>query len=282
MDTSGTHQSTASLWDGVAIGWSRFAAEIEGIESDLTSRIRSAAEPLNGHTVLELGSGTGELAAQFADWVGPDGTVTASDVAPSMNEVQRARLADVLNARVAADVDVHELPFVAHSFDTVVFRMGLMMASDPDRALREIHRVLRPGGRFVTAVWGPFTENPWLTTVGMGAMSLGLVCGGPPINPGEPFSLPDPHDLRGRFTDAGFVDIDVQTLSATRHYRDTDQHITMALSLAPPLAAAYRAMSSAQETALRATVAGLTEQYRDGHGALDLPMSAHVALGTRA
>lgn len=279
MDTSTTPRSAAALWDGVATSWSRFATEIEATESDLTSAIRDAAGDLTSHTVLELGSGTGELAAQIAEWVGPDGTVTASDVAPSMTQVQRARLDRVPNARVAADVDAHELPFADNSFDTVVFRMGLMMASDPDRALREIRRVLRPGGRFITAVWGPFTENPWLTTVGMGAMSLGLVSGGPPINPGEPFSLPSPEDLRRRFTEAGFVDVDVQTMSATRHYRDTEQQVTMALSLAPPLAAAHRTMSPEQATELRATVAGLTEHYRDTDGALDLPMSAHIALG---
>ncbi|MFW0797252.1 methyltransferase domain-containing protein [Gordonia sp. CPCC 205515] len=280
MDTSTTHQSAAALWDDVASGWSRFATEIEAGDSDLTARIRAATGPLDGHAVLELGSGAGELAVQIAEWVGHDGTVTASDVAPAMTEVQRTRLALIPNARVVGDVNAHDLPFPENTFDTVVFRMGLMMTSDPDRALRSIHRVLRPGGRFVTTTWGPFTENPWLTTVGMSAMSLGLVSGGPPIHPGDPFSLPDPDDLRRRFTEAGFLDVDVETLSATRHYRDTEEHVTMALSLAPPLAAAQRAMTAEQASALRHTVTGLTEQYRNSDGSLDVPMSAHIVVGT--
>ncbi|MGV9713171.1 class I SAM-dependent methyltransferase [Gordonia sp. NPDC003424] len=281
MDAS-TTQSPASMWSSVASGWARFATEIEGTESELTGRLRAASGSLNGSAVLELGSGTGELAAQISDWVGPDGTVTASDIAPSMTEVQRARLADVANATVVGDVDVHELPFADNTFDVAIFRMGLMMASDPDRALRETLRVLRPGGRFVTSVWGPFTENPWLTTVGMGAMSLGLVSGGPPLDPGEPFSLPDTEDLRRRFIEAGFTDVDVQTVKGTRHYADSDEHIEMAMSLAPPLNAARQRMSEEQAAALQTTVVGLTEQFRDADGALDIPVSARIAVGTVA
>jgi ubiquinone/menaquinone biosynthesis C-methylase UbiE len=83
------------------------------------------------------------------------------------------------------------------SMDIVVFRMGLMLVTEPKRVLEECHRVLRSGGMLGVAVWAAPQHNPWLTSVGMAAMMHGLVSGGPPTGPGGPFSLADPPCSRG-------------------------------------------------------------------------------------
>ena len=196
MDTNITPNTAAALWDVAADGWARYGPTIERIEADLSALICAALPPLAGLDVLELGSGSGEFARLLAADIGPDGHLLATDIAPAMTRVQTARLADLTNTSVRGGVDVTDLPLADDSADVVVFRMGLMMSPQPDRALQSIRCVLRPGGRFVTTVWGPLTENPWLTSVGMAAMTQGLVAGGPPVGPGEPFSLPDPDILR--------------------------------------------------------------------------------------
>lgn len=94
-------------------------------------------------TVLEVGPGPGELSERIAVELGAD--VVAIDVSPRMVELTRARGID---ARVA---DVQALPFDDAGFDLVVAAWVLFHPADLDRALREIERVLRPGGRLIAA-----------------------------------------------------------------------------------------------------------------------------------
>jgi ubiquinone/menaquinone biosynthesis C-methylase UbiE len=98
------------------------------------------AEP---RRVLEVGPGPGELSERMAKEVQAD--VVAIDVSPRMVELCRARGVD---ARVG---DVQELPFAAESFDLVVAAWVLFHPEDLDRALREIERLLRAGGRLIAA-----------------------------------------------------------------------------------------------------------------------------------
>lgn len=98
------------------------------------------AEP---RRVLEVGPGTGELAERMAKELAAD--VVAIDVSPRMVELTRARGID---ARVG---DVQELPFEDEAFDLVVAGWVLFHPADLDRALAEIVRVLRPGGRLIAA-----------------------------------------------------------------------------------------------------------------------------------
>ena len=66
-------------------------------------------------------------------------------------------------ARISTRVlDLEQIDVPDASFDIVVCREGLMFALDPARAVAEIVRVLRPGGRVAVAVWGPRDRNPWL------------------------------------------------------------------------------------------------------------------------
>jgi SAM-dependent methyltransferase len=98
------------------------------------------AEPRD---VLEVGPGPGELSERISHELGAN--VVAVDVSPRMVELTRARGVD---ARVG---DVQELPFETESFDLVVAAWVLFHPADLDRALAEIARVLRPGGRLVAA-----------------------------------------------------------------------------------------------------------------------------------
>jgi SAM-dependent methyltransferase len=105
----------------------------------LWDRIAEAAP----RRVLEVGPGPGELSERIAEDLGAE--VFAIDVSPRMVELTRARGID---ARVG---DVQALPFEDASFDLVVAGWVLFHPADLDRALREIERVLRPGGRLIAA-----------------------------------------------------------------------------------------------------------------------------------
>ncbi len=115
--------------------WKRMAIELAGVRRE--SR------------VLDLASGTGDLAARLADLVGPDGLVVMTDVNNSMLEQGRNRMVDegfVGNIEYA-QVNAEQIPFPDSSFDCVTIAFGLRNVTDKQRALEEMRRVLKPGGR---------------------------------------------------------------------------------------------------------------------------------------
>jgi SAM-dependent methyltransferase len=97
-------------------------------------------------SVLDVGCGWGELAARIRDELGA--TVVAIDISPRMVELARERGVD---ARVG---DVQQLPFDEGEFDCATATHMLYHAADIDRALGELHRVLRPGGTLVATTNG--------------------------------------------------------------------------------------------------------------------------------
>lgn len=103
----------------------------------------------NGDQVLDLAGGTGDLTAKFAKRVGDTGKVVLSDINQSMLEQGRAKL---LDQGIFANVDyvladAEKLPFEDNSFTIVMIAFGLRNVTDKDAALREMRRVLKPGGK---------------------------------------------------------------------------------------------------------------------------------------
>lgn len=252
-------------WTAVAPAWDRERAGIEEMKAGLTEYLLTELAPLAGRHVLELGAGTGELAARLAEEVGTDGRVVASDLFPGMVALLERRLAGAANVAVTR-LDAAAIDQPDASFDAVVFRMGLMLLPEPAAALQEARRVLRTGGRFVGAVWGAPQDNPWLTSLGMAAMMHGLVQGGPPVGPGTPFSLADPHELEKLFRGAGFGDVTVTAVDAGRRFADVDAYFAAVSTLAPPLAAALSAAPAEKVEDVRRTLTGVLDQFRTGDG----------------
>jgi len=102
-----------------------------------------------GQRVLDLAGGTGDLAQAFARKVGDTGLVVHTDINASMLRVGRDRLLDAGVVLPTLVCDAEKLPFAAGSFDRVSVGFGLRNMTHKDRALTEMHRVLRPGGKLL-------------------------------------------------------------------------------------------------------------------------------------
>jgi ABC-type branched-subunit amino acid transport system permease subunit len=143
------------MWSSAAGAWGANVDFIDDRGEEVTRQLLRATAPRPGERVLELAAGPGGPAFTAAALVGPGGEVMQSDVSHEMVAIAAARAAALGLGNVRSRVlDLEHLDVPDASFDVVLCREGLMLVPDPDRAAREMHRVLRPGGRLALTVVG--------------------------------------------------------------------------------------------------------------------------------
>lgn len=109
------------------------------------------AHVLPGQHILDVASGTGDLAKAFAQKVGPTGKVIMTDINEAMLTVGRDRLIDagIVGNLECLQADAENLPFADNQFDLVTIAFGLRNVTDKSKALRSMYRVLKPGGKLL-------------------------------------------------------------------------------------------------------------------------------------
>jgi demethylmenaquinone methyltransferase/2-methoxy-6-polyprenyl-1,4-benzoquinol methylase len=123
--------------------WKRFALELSGVRP--------------GSRVLDVASGSGDLARAFAKRAGPQGEVWMTDINAAMLSVGRDKMIDAGIFPPLALCDAEKLPFRDDTFDCVSVAFGLRNMTHKDRALAEMTRVARPGGRVIVLEF----SRPW-------------------------------------------------------------------------------------------------------------------------
>ena len=228
-------------------------ALLAGVQAELLAQ----AAPQPGEQVLDVACGTGVVALAMAAAVGPGGRVLGVDLSDGMVAfaAARAQAAGVLQARFER-MDAEALALPAASFDLVVCALGLMYLPDPDAALREMLRVLRPGGRAVLAVWGERARCGWAPLFGIvDAEVRSEVC---PLF----FGLGQGDALAHRCTAAGLT----VTLSQRRNYAlwhaDADAACEAALA-GGPVALAWSRFNAATRARVRANYLDAIAPWRE-------------------
>ncbi len=128
---------------GLHRAWKAFTVQLAGLRP--------------GQRVLDVASGTGDLARAFAQRVQPGGMVVATDINGAMLAEGRRRLLDAGVCVPAAQCDAEHLPFADASFDRVSVAFGLRNMTHKEAALAEFRRVLRPGGKLLVLEF----SRPW-------------------------------------------------------------------------------------------------------------------------
>ena len=207
-------QTTREQWQEAAEAWHRWGPTLERWLGPATELMLDQARIDPGARVLDLAAGAGGQTLSAARRVGPSGSVLATDISPAILEyaADAARAAGLANVEVR-EMDGEALDLADGSFDAVVSRVGLIYFPDQQRALREIHRVLQPGGRVSAIVYSTPQRNTFFS---IPVSIIRRIAGLPAPAPGVPgpFSLGGLGVLEAALEDAGFEDVQVRPLDA--------------------------------------------------------------------
>ncbi len=229
-----------------------------------------------GERVLDTASGTGLVTFPAAMATGPSGEVVATDI----SQVMVDRIATAAGALGFSNVSVErmgaeELKLPDASFDVAVCALGFMYYPEPDQAMREMHRVVRPGGRAVSAVWGARKNCGWAEIFPIvDARVETEVC---PLF----FQLGTGDTLQRTTEDAGFVDVRTERISTVLDYKSVEDAVGAAFS-GGPVAMAYSRFDDATKAEAHAEYIASIEPFRVDGGAYRIPGEFVVTRGMKA
>jgi len=189
--------------------WKRFAVDLASLRP--------------GEKVLDLASGTADLAIRMAKCVGENGEILVTDINPSMLEIARRRMVDaglISNIHYML-VNAEQLPFSDNSFDCLTISFGLRNVTHIDKALNEMRRVIRPGGRALVLEFSKPRSEAFQKIYDSYSFNVLPLLGKYVAKDEESYRYlaesirmhPDQDTLKNKMTDAGFDQVDVHNLT---------------------------------------------------------------------
>jgi ubiquinone/menaquinone biosynthesis C-methylase UbiE len=276
--TSDEHAAPPEAWDAIAEGYDRYVAPQEVDLANEALRI-VGLEP--GERFLDVAAGPGGLSLPAARH---GAEVLATDWSPAMIGRFEARAAQEGLRNVGARVmDCHALDLPDHSFDVTGSQFGVMLVPDQARALREMVRVTRPGGRVLVIAYGFPAELEFLQFF-IGALKAvapefpGLPDDPPPLE----FQVSDPKVLRRRLIDAGLKDVTVERTAERPTFSSGQQMWDWVLygNPIPSTVIADLHLTEEQQARLRQILDGMLRERAGSDGRAVLTNAVNVGVGT--
>ncbi len=242
----------------------------------VSQQLIRALDPGYGETILDVACGTGEPALTLARRVG-DADITAVDAARGMVDVAKKK-AEREQLSIHFDtMPAERLRFEDDRFDAVICRFGVMLFDHPVEGLKQIRRVLKPGGRYALAVWG---ELDRLSSFKLTADAIDPLMADDNKTPmARVTSLGIPGAMQAALTEAGFEQFEIveHNLLYTFDHFDAWWNLIEASEI---LAAQLGALNPAQQAQVKGEIATQARAY-ESDGKLVMPHTYLVASGTK-
>jgi ubiquinone/menaquinone biosynthesis C-methylase UbiE len=268
--------SSAAFHDFEHAGWQRAAAAYADTLTLLTSQttgpLLDAAGAGPGVRLLDVATGPGVVASAAAE---RRASVTGLDFSSAMIAVARGRHPSI----TFREGNAQALPFDAASFDAVVMNFGLLHLAEPEQAIVEAHRVLRPGGRYAFTVWAEPDQALGFGMVLRAIQTFGQMDVGLPEGPAF-FRFSDPAEMRQVLERAGFHQIEIRTLPLEWRLSSADGVFDALSEGGVRTAAVLRAQAPNVLERIRAAVRHDVEAFARGGGFV-VPMPAMLASASR-
>jgi ubiquinone/menaquinone biosynthesis C-methylase UbiE len=239
------------------------------------------ASPKPVERVLDVACGTGIVARLAAPLVGSNGQVVALDINPAMLAVARAHPAPSGATIQWQEGNALALPSPDGAFDVVLCQHGLQFVPDRASAVREMRRVLAPGGRALVIVLQALARHPVFEAL---IESVARHLSQPVSAVMTPFALCDADELQALFTAAGFGKVDILPESTTVRFPEPERFVPLAVISSAAAVPAFTQLGAPARDALletvRAEVEPTVRRYRNADF-VTFPMFAYVARATK-
>ena len=272
--------TTRQQWEEAAPAWHRWGPTLEAWLGEATELMLDLARIGEGSHVLDVAAGAGGQTLAAARRIGPSGAVLATDISFNILEfaAEEARAAGFANVATRV-MDGEDLEVEDESFDAVISRVGLIYFPDQRRALGEMRRALRDGGRISAIVYSTPERNEFFSIpVSVIRRRAGLPAPAPGI-PG-PFSLGQPGALEAAYEEAGFGDIEVRSVDAPVRFSSAAECVRFERE---SFGALHQMLAGLDEAGREAAWEEIESELRrfEGPGGFEGPCELLVAAGTK-
>lgn len=199
--------TTRDQWQETADAWFRWSPTLNKWLGNATEKMLDMAGITTGYRVLDIAAGAGEQSITTAKKVGSSGEVLATDISSNILEyaLKMAEQNGISNIKIKV-MDGENLSLEDETFDAVISRVGLIYFPDQQRALKEMLRILKPGGKVAAIVYSTPEKNKFFSIPVSIIRSRAKL---PPPLPGQPgpFSLGAEGIIEKAFEQAGFINV---------------------------------------------------------------------------
>jgi ubiquinone/menaquinone biosynthesis C-methylase UbiE len=265
-------------WGVQAAGWESWRDKMRTATMPVSAWMVEAIDPQPGNVVLELAAGTGDTGLLAAELIEPGGTLICSDFAPEMLAAaqRRAEELGIRNVRFKQIDAETSIDVEAASVDGVLCRWGYMLMADPQSALLQTRRVLRPGARLALAAWADPEANLWNVLPTRELVDRGLAEPAAPGQPGQ-YAWSEEGVVAEHLQAAGFAEHHVEPLDFAYAYPSVDEWWAAQSTLSSWFAGAVAQAGEEDLAAVRAALDRHAERFATGDGALRIPARTWVA-----